>query len=292
MSSAQTVGQAVIRQANAADAQVCSEICFNAFKTINAEHNFPPDLPAPEMAARVISMMFSHPGFYCVVAEHDGRVIGSNCVDLRSVIAGIGPITVDPRAQNIRIGRRLMQAVIDHAHQQNAAGIRLVQAAFHNRSLSLYTSLGFDVREPLTCLQGRTTQREIPGCSVRPATTDDLQACNDLALQVHGFHRGRELADSIQQGAARVVERDSRITGYTSALAFFGHASCETNLDLQSLIASADSFGGPGLLLPMRNGALFRWCLAQGLRVVQPMTLMSMGLYNEPRGAWLPSVSF
>jgi hypothetical protein len=61
---------------------------------------------------------------------------------------------------------------------------------------------------------------------------------------------------------------------------------------LQALIASADSLAGPGILVPSRNGALLRWCLAQGLRVVQPMTLMSSGLYNEPSGAWLPSVTF
>ena len=36
------------------------------------------------------------------------------------------------------------------------------------------------------------------------------------------------------------------------------------------------------------NGALFRWCLANGLKVVQPMTLMSLGLYNEPAGAFIP----
>jgi hypothetical protein len=28
------------------------------------------------------------------------------------------------------------------------------------------------------------------------------------------------------------------------------------------------------------------------LRVVQPMTLMSVGLYNEPRGAFMPSVLY
>lgn len=44
--------------------------------------------------------------------------------------------------------------------------------------------------------------------------------------------------------------------------------------------------------MPTRNPALFRWCLDQGLRVVQPMTLMSLGRYNEPAGAWLPSVSY
>jgi len=29
-----------------------------------------------------------------------------------------------------------------------------------------------------------------------------------------------------------------------------------------------------------------------GLRVVQPMTLMTSGLYNEPAGVYLPSVLF
>ncbi len=75
-------------------------------------------------------------------------------------------------------------------------------------------------------------------------------------------------------------------------LAFFGHAVGESNLDVQALIASADSFGGPGILVPTRNSQLFRWCLENGLRVVQPMTLMTVGLYNEPVGAYLPSVLY
>lgn len=41
-----------------------------------------------------------------------------------------------------------------------------------------------------------------------------------------------------------------------------------------------------------RNAALFRWCLENGLRVVQPMTLMTISLYNEPAGAYLPSILF
>ncbi len=77
-----------------------------------------------------------------------------------------------------------------------------------------------------------------------------------------------------------------------ATLAFFGHATAETNLDLQALIASAEFFAGPGILVPSRNHALLRWCLANGLRVVQPMTLMSTGLYNEPAGAWLPSILY
>ena len=63
------------------------------------------------------------------------------------------------------------------------------------------------------------------------------------------------------------------------------------NRDLMALIGAAEGFDGPGFLVPARNTALFRWCLENGLRVVQPCTLMTIGLYNEPAGAWLPSIS-
>jgi predicted N-acetyltransferase YhbS len=281
-----------IRAARPDDAPVCGQICYNAFSTINQKHGFPCDFPDPDVAVHVISHAFSHPGFYCVVAESGGRVAGSNCLDERSIIAGVGPITVDPEVQNSGVGRKLMQAVMDRAHEKSAAGIRLVQAAFHNRSLSLYASLGFEIREPLSCMQGRTRERDVPGCEVRAARPADLDACNALSQRVHGFDRGRELAEAIGQGSALVVERGDRITAYASSLAFFGHATAETNLDLEALIASADSFAGPGILVPSRNSALFQWCLASGLRVVQPMTLMTLGLYNEPAGAWLPSILY
>jgi GNAT superfamily N-acetyltransferase len=282
----------VVRQAEPGDAEMCGALCYDAFNSLNKHHGFPCDFPAPEVAVSVLSMMFSHPGFYCVVAELGGRIAGSNCLDERSMIAGVGPLTVDPGAQNSGIGKKLMHAVLDRAAERGAAGVRLVQAAFHNRSLSLYARLGFDVREPLSCLQGRTIQRSVPGCTVRRAQTADVDACNAISRQVHGFDRGRDLSEAVQQGTAVVVERAGRISGYASSLAFFGHATAETNIDLQTLLTSVESFGGPGILVPNRNNALFRWCLSNGLRVVQPLTLMTVGLYNDPAGAWLPSILF
>jgi len=282
----------IVRKANPEDASICGQICFNAFSGINRRHGFEPDFPSPEVTTGLLSTMFSHPDFFCVVSENAGRVVGSNCLDERAIIAGVGPITVDPERQNRGAGRKLMQAVMDRSRERGVAGVRLVQAAFHNRSLSLYAGLGFEVREPLSCMQGRTLQRLVPGCVVRPARTDDVESCSVLSRQVHGFDRSRELVEAVQHGTARVVERENRITGYASALAFSGHATAETNLDLMALIASEDSFGGSGILVPSRNSALFQWCLANGLKVMQPMTLMSVGLYNDPAGAWLPSILF
>ncbi len=282
----------MIRAAVPEDSSTCGRICYNAFSTLNRAHGFPPDFPGPEAAIGLLSMMFSSPGFYCVVAETEERIVGSNCLDERSAISGVGPLSVDPNAQNLGIGRALMRAGMDRAAEKAAAGIRLVQAAFHSRSLALYSGMGFDIREPLSCMQGRTQQRSVPGCTVRLAQSGDVDVCNALSHRVHGFDRGAELAQAIQQGTARVVERGGRITGYATEVAFFGHATGETSLDIQSLIASVESFGGPGILVPSRNNALFRWCLSNGLRIVQPMTLMSVGLYNEPDGAWLPSILF
>jgi predicted N-acetyltransferase YhbS len=281
-----------LRPGNSADATRCGAICYEAFKTIAAQHNFPPDFPSPAVATELLAGLLAHPGFYAVVAELDGQVVGSNFLDERSTVAGIGPITVDPAVQNRAVGRQLMQHVLARVTQRGFPGVRLVQAAYHNRSLSLYARLGFVAREPLSTMQGAPLAVQIPGYTVRPATERDLDACNQVCTQVHGHDRRGELRDAIQQGTATLVEHGGRITGYATLIAFFGHAVGETNAALKALIGAAPAFPGPGFLLPTRNGELFRWCLDHGLRVVHPMTLMSVGLYNEPAGAFLPSILY
>ncbi len=274
------------------DAEDCGSICYGAFKTIADQHNFPPDFPSSEVAGGLLTSLLSRDDVYSVVAEVDGRVVGSNFLWENGSIAGVGPITVDPAGQNAAVGRRLMEDVLRRAEERNIAGVRLCQAAYHNRSLSLYAKLGFDAREPLSNLQGPPIEQQIPGYAVRSATEEDLDACNELCLRVHGHHREPELLEAMGQGTATVVEHGGRITGYTTSIGFFGHTVGESNEDLKALIGTAPSFPGPGFLLPTRNGEVLRWCLERGLRIVQPLTLMSLGLYNEPRGAFMPSVLY
>jgi predicted N-acetyltransferase YhbS len=296
MSAASSVIEATpglqLRAGQKADAQACGRILYEAFLGISSKHNFPPDFPNVESAVGMISGLLDSRGFYSVVAERDGEVVGSNFMDERNVIAGIGPITVDPACQDGSVGRRLMTDVLERAEARQHPGVRLVQAAYHSRSLALYAKLGFDIREPLATLQGTPLRQQIPGYAVRAASMDDLPACNQLCLRIHGHDRGGELAGAIKHGSARVVVHNGRITGYCTTIAFFGHAVGESNREIMALIANATEFAGPGLLLPIRNSELFRWCLTQNLRVVQTMTLMSRGLYNEPQGAFLPSVFY
>jgi hypothetical protein len=239
-----------------------------------------------------MAMLLSHPRFFSIVAEADGDIVGSNFLDERSPVAGLGPITVHPKAQNRGIGRRLMQAALDRVTERGFPGVRLLQAAYHGRSLALYATLGFQPREAIACMQGRAIGVSLPGYQVRRAGEADLEACNRVCKFVHGHHRSGELLDAIKQGTATVVEHESRVTGYATDLAFFAHAVGETNRDVMALIGAASAFGGQGILVPLRNGALFQWCLDHGLRVVQVMTLMTIGLYNEPTGAYLPSVLY
>ncbi len=93
-------------------------------------------------------------------------------------------------------------------------------------------------------------------------------------------------------GAFTATSAQARLTGYATGIGFFGHAVGETTADVQALVGAAPSFAGPGFLVPMRNAVLMQWCLQRGLRIVQPMTLMTMGPYEEPRGGFLPSILY
>jgi hypothetical protein len=179
-----------------------------------------------------------------------------------------------------------MSSLIEQGHERQ----QLVQAAYHNRSLCLYAKLGFVASEMLSNMTGDAIRAEVPGRAVRPAAGVDADACNALCHAVHGFDRAGEVSGAIGQGTASVVESGGRITGYTTGVGFVGHGVGESNDDLKALIASADEFAGPGILIPTGNGELFRWCLENGLRLVQQLVLMDTAPSGPPNGAYWPSV--
>jgi GNAT superfamily N-acetyltransferase len=279
------------------DVNEVGRIIFDAFTSLANKHNFPSDFPTPNAGIETASYFLSNPGFYSVVAEHKGKIVGSNFLDERSnMVAGVGPITVDPNFQNKGAGRQLMKNVIERALNRNFPGIRLLQTSYHNRSLSLYATLGFEIREPISNMQGKPIQKVIPGREVCKANESDLKTCNTICKQIHGHDRNGELIESIKQGNAKVVLCGDRITGYTTGLAYFNHSVGFTNDDIMALIGSSltneSSYRGAGILIPSRNTQLLRWCLDNGLRIVQQLTLMTVGLYNEPAGSYMPSVLY
>ena len=287
-----SVSEVSLRRGNPEDAAVCGQICHDAFAEISARHNFPKDMPSPEAATAALTGALSHAGFYSVVAERDGTIVGSNFLDERTAIFGVGPITVDPAVQDSSIGRRLMEDVLERANQRQASGVRLLQDAFHNRSFVLYAKLGFEMRVTTSVMQGAGIKMDHPGYSVRRALPGDLETCNQLCTAVHGHDRDGELRDAIKQDSALVVEHLGHVTGYTTGVDFFGHSVGESNQDLKALIAATPQYHGPGFHVPNSNPELLRWCYDNGLRMVKAMTLMTTGLYNEPKNAYLPSIHY
>lgn len=288
----QDYGRVTVREAVDADWVEAGRICYEAFATLAIRHGFPPDFPTVEAASLPIRHLIDHPRIYGVVAEHDGKIVGSSFMDERSMISAIGPVSVDPVAQDLGVGRALMRAMIERAAERKAPGVRLVQIAYHNRSLSLYAKLGFDVRATFAAMYGPPLRLRFPGYEVRPATHDDVAACDALCRRVHGFDRGEELREAVVDGSARVVERLGRITAYTTGIMYFAHSVAETNDDLYALIGAQEDFGTPGYLVPLDNAELFRWSLAHGLRVYFVTNMMTTGIYQEPRAPYLPSVGY
>jgi len=282
-----------IRSMRPEDVEICGMICYEAFTGIAEKHNFRPDFPGPEMAIELMRMLLENPGAFNVVAESDGQVIGSNHLAEFDAIRAVGPITVDPNGQAKGAGRMLMEAVIERG--RSARGIRLLQDSFNAASLSLYASLGFDVREPVVIIEG-VVKGEVPSeFEVRPIRDDDHESCAELCRSVHGFDRFNELMHVPPMPHPFVALRNGRITAYAAAPQFWAvnHAVAETERDMQALLLGAgNQCEHLSLILPTRQTALFRWLLKNGMKVIKPMTLMSMGEYQEPRGCYLPSVGY
>jgi len=281
-----------IRPVAPGDREVCGRILYDAFEESARAHRFRPDFPNREVALLMMDSLLELR--WGVAAEVDGRVVGSIFVERGDCIAGIGPITVDPSIQQSGVGRRLMQAAIEYGRK--CEGIRLVQDAFNEVSMSLYASLGFEVKEPLVVLEGIPRGAPPPDVEVRPLSPDDVEPCTALCERVHGITRSSELRLALERFRPLVAEREGRVTGYATTLDLWaaGHGVAETERDLEALICGGSSqTGGPvSLLLPIRQTGLFRCCLEKGLRIVKPMTLMTMARYQEPRGCFFPSVSY
>lgn len=274
------------------DVDAAARIVYEAFGGIHDHHRFARDFPSVEAAAGVVSAFTVHPSIYGVVAERDGRLLGSNFLDERGPIRGVGPITVDPRAQERGVGRRLMEAVLERA--EGAAGVRLLQDAFNTRSMALYASLGFRITDPVALVAGTPRGGAPDGYEVRPLTSDYLLAAAELSYTVHGYERSAELADAMARAGAHAVFRGHRLAGYATSLSHFAsaHAIAESPAAMTALITGAAAGGPVSFLLPTRQDELFRWALAAGLRVVKPMNYMVVGHHQEPAGAWIPSVLY
>ena len=85
-----------------------------------------------------------------------------------------------------------------------------------------------------------------------------------------------------------------RLTGFVVP-GFFGFAAGETPEDVVRTARVANRTLPPPLqriVVPTRNGALYRAALREGFRSIKLGQMMAMGPFEAPGGHWCPSVSY
>ncbi len=209
----------LIREIQPQDTETAGQFIYEAFRGIAEQHNFPIDFPTPESGINFAGMWINHPSVYGVAAEENGKFAGSNFLTEFDPIRAVGPITVDPNLQSQGIGRELMKAVTKRG--QNSPGIRLIQDFFNTKSISIYASLGFEVKEPLALMTGTPTGRVSKDIVVRPMTEDDLDECEALCKKIHGFERTGELRNVFGFFKPFVAIRENRIVAYASTISLW-----------------------------------------------------------------------
>ncbi len=285
----------IIRSIRQDDAEMCGKIGFQAHKAISSAHGYPSEQPSLEFAVGMIRTLLANPNSWGALAERDGQILGSIFLHLftASPVAAIGPLTVDPSAQG-GVGRALMEASLTEAHKRSYDQVRLVQSPSHLRSFVLYTKCGFILREPLFLMRGNPVPSIVgKKHDVRAARSEDISACNEICISVHGFSREIELRQAIDQQVASVnIDNTGNITGYAAGIGWLGHAVAKTNEVLKALVANASAIIGPGFFVPGRNSDLLRWLLDAGFRMVWPANLMTVGNYQDPTAPFLPSIAY
>ena len=280
-----------IRRSQTSDINVCARINYEAFKDISDRHCFPhTDFRTVELATEITRFWIENPSYFGVVAESEGAVVGCGFMDERNPIRGIGPVSVDRTFQCRGAGREIMKALLERG--KDAVGIRLVQESFNMASLSLYASLGFEVKEPFVLMEGKFHSPPQYGFEVRPMASEDVGECVALCEKVCGCDRTSDIEYALNNYSPLVACQQGRIVAYTCAISTLGHSVAETEADMQVLLLGAAAYTSEDVLafhLPLRYGSLFRWCLQSGLRVVKPMAVMAVGEYQSPEGCWFPS---
>ncbi|MGW7369704.1 thioester reductase domain-containing protein, partial [Streptomyces sp. NPDC054841] len=305
-------GGLTVREATPDDLARMAAICFDAFNSLNASLNLPPEWPDADVVTDMFRERLASPGCLSYVAvDGDGTVVGSNFLVLGESVAAFGPLSVDPAAQGAGAGRLLMDAVITAGERHDRESVRAVQVTNNLGAYRLYSSLGFVPREQLSVVSGYAppTPGNMAGFEVRPMTEADVDVCRQLYLTVNGHARDGEIRMAAKRAFAWsapyvVVDRESgEVAGYTTGLSDLGHLTAVSESAARALYAGAgelmrrnDPHGPaprlriPGRLLP----ETLRWAVrTRGLSLVRLETLIARGGYTTPEsGVYCPGLSY
>lgn len=274
------------------DASVVGEIMACAFNDVFQRHGFPPPFPSIEAGRHLAALYAVYSETQGLVAERNGRIVGSGFVHVRGDKAGIGPVTVDPEAQGSGAGRAIMYRLLEESRA--CSSVRLTQDAFNNVSFSLYSKLGFVPRDVVLALAAQEPRPQAVANEgkVRLMTAADLDGVAVLDTRVTGLARRCDLDLLLGFGPHLVCERANRIVGYLCRLSigdvsYLGPAAAEEPDDLKSLLYHAAQMPGrraARIGLHASQPELVQYAMESGYAVVNLSTYMVRGDWQPPNG--------
>lgn len=282
-----------LRPARPCEAESIARVIYDAFKKTASNHGQVSDFVSPPTERthqRLLQLDQFHD--YCVVAETGNQIVGVNFIDRHGDIGAIGALAVLPSLQSQRVGRRLMESVIEHGTIAGFKSQRLLQAAYNSKSMGLYLSLGLKIREQLVNLDGVVNGNGNLNIRIERGSEDDLKTCSEFCKKLYRAGRNREIIDAALDGTLLIARENGSLVGFTTGISFSGFSVALTNDVLKSLLVNQEIIEPPGILVPARNHSLVKWCIDSGLKINQSMNLMTLGDYEEPVGSWFPSINF
>jgi len=290
---AKTLRNVTIREGRKGDDMDCGRIMCEAFTDLATRYYCRSDVPTVEMGVEFATAFIEDENVLFLVAEADGKIVGSNVLHKHNAVAGIGPITVEPVYQCLGIGKRLMEAALKDVSENKFERTRLCADAFNRISVPLYSSIGFRAEEVLAFVIGTPGRSVKNGLEIKKATESDLSVIDKLGEDIIGFSRSAELKNAIASGTTVIGIRDGKGVGYVTQIGLFGHGMAYDEADLRNLIINvAEDQKEISFLLPARRVEFFQWALLSGFKVEKFMMLMSTGPYSAPKGAYIPSVIY
>ena len=266
------------------DQPAVAHVIFDAFRALDIRHDVPPYLVEIAQAQQVASRLFGIPKVHGYGIEDGGSIVGVGFLhNLGDAGMGISPLAVAPDAQARGIGQAILDRMMEEAGDRS---VRLLQDAFNNATLALYSRYGFVVREQVTCVTGQPT--DAPVNAWRSRATGDAARSEALHRRVMGFDRPSFPTTPI------VTKHDGELNGFIAPGSEYPFAVADEESALKDLIrAVVQEFDKPvTLAVPAAHADTLRWMLNNHGRVIRSMNLMVRGPYARPNGARLNSGSY
>ncbi|TAK02522.1 MAG: GNAT family N-acetyltransferase [Chloroflexota bacterium] len=188
----------------------------------------------------------SQPECRPVVAEIDGRLVGTGVGTANGRVGWVGTIWVDPGHRGSGLGRALTQTVIDGL---DAAGCRTLVLVATDQGLPLYERMGFRLQTRYRILEapGLGTAAPRSDSHVRAFAPADLAAIIDLDRTATGEDREHAIRRFATPETAKVLEVAGDVRGFVIRAPWGGGATIAPEIaDAMRILDARRRASGPG----------------------------------------------